>query len=83
MTEHKQSDQRGRNDVLLQLASPARRALAQAGISRLDQLTAYSEDELNHLHGIGPRALEQLRLALSTNGLSFAPSGTGRASSRR
>ncbi len=72
--ERKPTHPRENPAVLLQLAGPLRRALAQAGISRLDQLTAYSEKELKHLRGIGPKALEQLRLALNANGLSFAPS---------
>lgn len=54
------------------LAAPAQRALAQAGYSRLDQLTKVSEADLKKLHGIGPNALKQLRLALEAKGLSFA-----------
>jgi hypothetical protein len=54
------------------LSQPAQRALAGAGITRLDQLTRYSEKEIKGLHGIGPHALVQLREALSANGLSFA-----------
>jgi len=54
------------------LSQPAHRALAQAGYSRLDQLTKVSEGEIAKLHGIGPNALKQLRAALSAKGLSFA-----------
>jgi DNA-directed RNA polymerase alpha subunit len=57
---------------LPKLASPAQRALAGAGIKRLEQLTRLSENELRQLHGIGPNALKQLRQALSAKGLSFA-----------
>ena len=39
---------------------------------RLEQFTEVSEAEVKQLHGIGPKALEQLRRALSTKGLSFA-----------
>lgn len=53
------------------LAQPARRALAGAGIHRLSQLTEISEEELSKLHGIGPNAVTQLRLALEAKGLSF------------
>ena len=59
------------------LAQPAQRALAGAGIRRLDQLALLSEDELKRLHGIGPKALAQLRDALAARGLSFA-AGTGK-----
>jgi ABC-type uncharacterized transport system YnjBCD ATPase subunit len=54
------------------LARPARRALADAGYTRLEQLTAISEAEIAHLHGIGPNARKQLRRALAAHGLSFA-----------
>jgi DNA-directed RNA polymerase alpha subunit len=58
---------------LPKLASPAQRALAGAGITRLAQLTDMSETELSQLHGIGPNAIETLRLALEEKGLSFRP----------
>jgi DNA-directed RNA polymerase alpha subunit len=57
---------------LPKLASPAQRALAGAGIQRLDQLTKLSEEQLKQLHGIGTNALRQLRQALRAKGLSFA-----------
>jgi hypothetical protein len=53
------------------LAQPARRALAGAGYTRLDQLAEISEEELGKLHGIGPNAVTQLRLALEAKGLAF------------
>jgi hypothetical protein len=54
------------------LAEPARRALIQAGYSRLEQLTDLTEVELKQLHGVGPKAIEQLRRALAARELSFA-----------
>jgi predicted flap endonuclease-1-like 5' DNA nuclease len=66
----KQNDQ-PKSD-LPKLASPAQRALAGAGIQRLEQLTRFSEDQLKQLHGIGPNALKQLHQALRAKGLSFA-----------
>jgi hypothetical protein len=54
------------------LAAPARRALAGAGYTRLEQLTTVTEAELLKLHGMGPRAIEQLRRALAERQLSFA-----------
>ena len=53
-------------------AAPARRALVAAGYAHLTQLTEVSETELLRLHGMGPKALEQLRQALAAKGLSFA-----------
>ena len=60
------------NDLPTELAKPARRALAGAGYVRLEQLTKVSEAELLQLHGMGPKALEQIRRALAAKGQSFA-----------
>ena len=54
------------------LPSPARRAFKAAGYTRLEQLTAVSEDELEKLHGVGPKAVRIVREALEDRGLSFA-----------
>lgn len=58
-------------DMPPKLAAPAQRALASAGYTHLSQLTAVSQKELLQLHGMGPRALSQLRDALAAKGLSF------------
>jgi len=63
-----------KSDDLPKLASPARRALQSAGITRLKQLTEITEDELLQLHGMGPNALGVLREALTASGLSFRKS---------
>ncbi|CAG0974666.1 hypothetical protein ANRL3_01729 [Anaerolineae bacterium] len=63
---------------LPKLSAPAHRALAGAGIQRLEQLTKFSEDEVKQLHGIGPNALDQLRRALRAKRLSFADKKTRR-----
>lgn len=56
------------------LASPARRAFAAAGYDRIEQFTKISEAEILKLHGMGPKALDQIRRALAAKGLSFADS---------
>ncbi len=58
-------------DLPAGLAKPALRALAGAGVRRLEQLTALSEGEVARLHGMGPRALEALRRALAERKQSF------------
>ncbi|MFC7680727.1 DNA-binding protein [Paenibacillus sp. GCM10028914] len=60
------------NDLPTGLAKPAQRALANAGITQLEQVSKLSESELKQLHGIGPNAVEQLRKALEVQGLKFA-----------
>lgn len=47
------------------IGNPARRALADACITRLEQLTKVSEKELLKLHGVGPKANRLLREALA------------------
>jgi len=61
-----------KSDLPSGLAKPAQRALAAAGYARLDQLTRVREDEVLKLHGMGPKALDQLRRALAAKGLAFA-----------
>ena len=60
------------SDLPTALAKPARRALAGAGYLRLEQFTKLSEAEILQLHGMGPKALDQIRCALAAKGLSFA-----------
>ncbi|MFC6039988.1 DNA-binding protein [Paenisporosarcina macmurdoensis] len=61
-----------KSDLPTKLAKPAQRALEGAGYLRLEQFTKLSEVEVLKLHGMGPKALEQIRLALNERGLSFA-----------
>jgi DNA-directed RNA polymerase alpha subunit len=53
------------------IGKPATRALHAAGYTQLDELTAIREKELLKLHGVGPKAVGILRLALEEKGLSF------------
>jgi DNA-directed RNA polymerase alpha subunit len=53
------------------LSAPAQRALANANIQNLQQLSRFTETEIKKLHGIGPNAINELRRALRKKGLSF------------
>ncbi len=68
MSRHEQQE----SDLPTELASPARRVLVGAGYVRLEQFTQLSEAEVLRLHGMGPKAMDQLRRALAARGLSFA-----------
>ncbi|MFD6208933.1 DNA-binding protein [Peribacillus sp. NPDC060253] len=59
------------SDLPTELAKPARRALVGEGYVHLDQFTQLSEAEILQLHGMGPKAMEQLRRALAAKGLTF------------
>jgi hypothetical protein len=50
------------SDLQVGLSEPARRAFVEASYLRLEQVTDLSEVE--QLHGVGPKALDQLRCAL-------------------
>jgi hypothetical protein len=61
-----------KSDLPTKLGAPAERALAGAGITKLKQLTKFTEAEIKQLHGVGPNAVGKLRQALAEKGLSFA-----------
>ena len=66
------SKKKQESDLPAKMGAPAERALANAGIKNLKQLTKYSESEIKRLHGVGPHAIGKLRRALAEKGLSFA-----------
>lgn len=57
----------------LGLSAPARRALVNAGLCTLADLTSVSEPFLMAQHGFGPSSMPKLRAALTSAGLAFAP----------
>jgi hypothetical protein len=60
------------SDLPPKLGAPAERALVNAGIKNLKQLTKFTEAEIKQLHGVGPNALDKLNQALAERELSFA-----------
>ena len=65
-------DDQFESDLPAKLGAPAERALANAGIQTLKQLSKFSESEIKQLHGVGPNAFGKLHSALTAKGLSFA-----------
>lgn len=62
------------NDLTqLKIGQPAARALASIRVTKLIDLTNYSEKELMALHGFGPKALRLLKDALEKEGLRLLP----------
>jgi hypothetical protein len=53
------------------IGAPATRALTAAGYTELEQLAGVPRPELEHLHGVGPKALRILQEELESRGLSF------------
>ncbi|MBL7910416.1 MAG: RNA polymerase alpha subunit C-terminal domain-containing protein [Bacteroidia bacterium] len=67
-----EEERKPENGFLSLLAAPARRALENAGIKTLAQLSKYSEAEILELHGMGPGSLPKLRAALKAKKLAFS-----------
>lgn len=53
------------------ISAPARRALESKNIGTLTDLAKFSDVEIVQLHGMGPNAMEKLKIALKEEGLSF------------
>jgi len=53
------------------LSAPAQRALHNAGIKSLKQLSTKTEKEIFSLHGMGPNAMKKLKEKLKENNFSF------------
>jgi predicted flap endonuclease-1-like 5' DNA nuclease len=49
----------------------APRALAAHGITRYEQLTELTQQDLLAMHGVGPKAIRILREELQARGLAF------------
>ncbi len=58
------------------MSAPAARALKNAKISTLKDLSRWSEEQIGELHGMGPSTIPSLRSALKKSGLSFKKVGT-------
>ena len=78
----KNEHQEPESDLPAGLAKPAQRALAGAGYVRLEQLAEISQAGVMRLHGMGPKAFDQLRRALAAKGLAFADSPAEEGSTR-
>jgi len=57
----------------LGLAAPARRALVNAKLLKLNDLKKISESELKKLHGMGPTAIKILKSTMKKPKISFKP----------
>lgn len=56
------------SDLPAGLSQPARRALRNAGLSTLDEVSRWTISDLSQLHGIGPKAIRILDEALTQQG---------------
>jgi predicted flap endonuclease-1-like 5' DNA nuclease len=61
------------------IGRPATQALAQIGVRNVEQLAAYTEEEILALHGVGPRAIRILRPVMEEVGVTYRDEGSGSA----
>jgi len=66
-----EEERKPKEGFLSLLASPARRALENNGITNLQHLSKYSEAEVLKFHGMGKSSIPKLREALAQEGLTF------------
>jgi DNA-directed RNA polymerase alpha subunit len=53
------------------LSAPARRALKNAGIVNIENLSNYSTKDLIKLHGLGPSSIPKIKKLLEIQGLAL------------
>ena len=53
------------------LSEPAKRALASAGITSLEQVAQTTAKELLKLHGLGPSTIKMLRVIMAEHKLTL------------
>ncbi|TRW46843.1 hypothetical protein [Georgenia yuyongxinii] len=63
------------SELTPRIGKVARRALAQHGYTRYDQLTTVSPQDLRRIHGVGPKAVTILAEELESRGRGFATPG--------
>jgi predicted flap endonuclease-1-like 5' DNA nuclease len=62
----------GQTIALPHVSGPANAALAEAGITSLNELATLTERQIADLHGMGPKGIRILKAALADHGLAFA-----------
>jgi len=63
---------RPKDGFLALLSAPARRAMENAGITTLKQLSKYSQKDILALHGIGKTTIPVLKRELNMAGFGFS-----------
>lgn len=66
-----ENEQRPETGFLSKLSAPARRALVNAGITSLTELTKYTAKQILALHGVGPSTIPVLKELLAQQNLDF------------
>ena len=67
-----EEERKPKDGFLSLMSAPARRALEREGITSIQKLSHFTEEELLKLHGMGKSSIPKLKTALSAAGLSFS-----------
>jgi DNA-directed RNA polymerase alpha subunit len=59
------------DNPLHKLSNPAQRALANAGITDINQLSAWHEADFMKLHGTGKKGLQILKALMADRNITF------------
>jgi DNA-directed RNA polymerase alpha subunit len=59
------------DNPLHKLSNPAQRALANAGITDINQLSAWHEADFMKLHGTGKKSLQILKALMAERNIAF------------
>lgn len=62
---------------LPKLSQPAHSALAEAGLTSLEEISRWRAKDVLALHGMGQKGIRELREALQAKGLAFADEQAG------
>ncbi len=57
--------------LLKQLPGPAQRAIQDAGIKTVEELSNMSETEIMALHGMGQGAIQTIKMFMAENGMAL------------
>jgi ERCC4-type nuclease len=57
--------------LLKQLSGPAQRAIIDTGVKTVEELANMSEAEIKALHGIGPSAIQTIKMFMAENGMAL------------
>lgn len=66
-----EEERKPKDNFLSLIGAPARRALEREGITTLEKLSTYSENEILSLHGMGKSTIPKLEKLLSESSLTF------------
>jgi DNA-directed RNA polymerase alpha subunit len=59
------------DNPLHKLSNPAQRALANAGVTNINQLSAWQESDFMKLHGTGKKGLQTLKALMADRNITF------------